>query len=300
MAHTPRNIYWVGPNGVPVTYTNPNYWSTSRGGAGGNGVATPDGADTGFPDAGDSVFIQGSTSQFAGSDQSAISLGNLYVDGKTTTIPPFPPLSMGSPGSPLKLTVANNGTAQFTGPYGDLYVGITMGGSGTMVLFQGTGNANLGGVSASGAGVIVAQSGVLNVASDYGGSYALHGTGGNINVDQTALSGTPTATMDTGNLSCGRTLGASSLDGQGASATLWGTAAIASMTCRAGAYLHNSTGTVTYIETRPGAIATAGAAPFTVTNATVYGGVLFPNAGNVTYSNPVKTFSYFPGGRIPI
>lgn len=51
-------------------------------------------------------------------------------------------------------------------------------------------------------------------------------------------------------------------------------------------YTHDSTGTITAIEVTPGSVAIAGAAPFTVTDSTVWEtGSLFDNNSNAAYTN---------------
>ncbi len=57
---------------------------------------------------------------------------------------------------------------------------------------------------------------------------------------------------------------------------------------RGGSMLYGSTGTITALHVKPGATATAGFVPFTVTDSTLWeGGRLFPNAssGQITYTN---------------
>ena len=273
--------WWVGGAGTQL-YTAAANWSATRGGAGGNGP----------PIAGDTVYIVDGNSQIAGSDQSAVSLAALYVDfSPYGSAPSVPRLSIGTSGTPLKFTIASGGTARFTGGYGDMYLGPVFGGSTSSLQLLGSGNHVLQGQSTCGAGMILASGGKVTVNSDYGGSaFDIACVGTTVELSATALGSPPTATLQDGQLTSFRALSTTNIDG--GIGHVSGSGAVSSVSVRPGAkYIHESSGTLTTIVVSSCGIAVAGAAPFTVTNSTVYGnGVLFPASGSITFTNPTNVF----------
>lgn len=263
--------HWVGGSG-PVTFNLAAGWSTTDGGAGGSGP----------PASADNVVVARGSPQFGGADLSAIVLASLVCSASGVT--------WGSAGTAFKIGFASASAVvcSFTGDYGDTYFSPVCAGTGCIVQFLGSGNVWLTGATAQ--GTFLVGGGRVSVGATFTnstpGNWSIVSVGGVVSVDA-GTSNAIVVDVQDGVLYSARNINSGSVAGR---LFLTGTATNAATTVYPlGLYCHQSSGTITLITLKTGAVASdAGAmAPFTVTNATGYGAVKLFTRGNplITYTN---------------